>query len=456
MADDAAGPGWTDQLLRASFDGVALVDGGGRIVRANPAFIQLLGRDPAGLSMDALFTSPERLAVHTAVGERAVEVRIVGDADRVYVVRDRAGEVERERERERLRQLAADTQRFEVLGRLSVGVAHEMNNVLAIASSCAELFQHDAGVAADADAAQAAQDLGLAVRRGQELASALLGNTRATQAAPFDLRIVLEEAMRLLQRTVRAPIVFEVDARESVPLRGDASQWFHAVVNLGVNATDAMPKGGRVQVSLTRRGERFRLVFADDGPGMVPEVRDRAFEAYFTTKPLGKGTGLGLAQVQTTAQAYGVTVRLETAPGAGTTFTFDGVVSDPVAGRPTLLVVDDEPIVARAVAAAAREAGWATTVVGTAPAALALLAEGPYDVLLTDLMMPVMDGCELLLEVRRRWPDQHVLAMSGNPEPFAEGLRDARPLALLAKPFDGATLRSALDPLRGSRGRGDQ
>lgn len=452
--DEASGA--ARAVCAAAFEPLVAVDDAGRVIAASRAALDLFGADLIGSVAAERFSGPlpdgdgpavaRGLAAELPVRVRAVPLgphRLLGlgDAEEAIAVAT---------ERQRLVRLTTEAQRFESLGRLVGAVAHEMNNLLTIVAGCAEALRDEPGLLAVPTVGSVADDLEAGALRGMELTRSLLGLSRAQPATRFDLGAVVEDVVRLLRRTLPRGLRLVASVEATAPMLGDASQWHHALVNLAVNAADAMPAGGTWSVRLTRTQDRFRLVVADDGPGMPDAVRARAFEPFFTTKPAGQGTGLGLAQVAACAQAHGVSLRLDSAPGAGTTFTFDGTVAVEGDG-PSVLVVDDEPLVARVAAAVARDGGWSPTVVGTAAAARQLLEERAFDALLADLVLPGVDGATLLREAHALRPEMALLAMSGHFPSFAERLRDLPLAGRIAKPFDARGLSAALDAVRPRR-----
>jgi CheY-like chemotaxis protein len=229
-------------------------------------------------------------------------------------------------------------------------------------------------------------------------------------------------------------------------------------LNLALNARDAMPRGGTLRFSARAEEAALVVEVRDTGEGMTPGVLARAFEPFFTTKVLGKGTGLGLSQVQAIARAHQVELGCSSSPGQGTTFTFrfPGVrlESPPVAAdsaRPALLrgrvlLVDDDELTRRATRRLLKQLGVEPVDVASGQAALAHLEAGePFDLLLSDLLMPGMDGLTLAQAAHQRWPGLPVVVITGTvDEARRTQLLQAGVTAVLGKPFQFEELRAQL------------
>ncbi len=379
----------------------------------------------------------------------------------------------------------AQAQKMEAVGQLTGGIAHDFNNLLAVIIGNLDLLR-----AGETDDALEMLDTAIhAANRGAELTRRLLAFSRRQTLQPrhVDPNALVDNLTTLLKRTLGANI--EVDVRLSSDVGGviaDPAQLESALLNLAVNARDAMPGGGRLTVA-TRRveldadyanlradvmpGVYEAISVTDTGAGMPPEVAERAFEPFFTTKGIGKGSGLGLSMVYGFAKQSGGHATIYSEPGRGTTVTIylprhqvdkrsaAGTTPAEVRARGTgqsILVVDDNSDICKLVATQLRSLGYDVQVAGDGPQALARLAEGPTPAaLLTDIMMPGnMDGTAIAAEARKRHPALPVVYMSG----YAEGgeSRDrivADGAAFLQKPFSKAQLAAAIAGALDPRGR---
>ncbi|GAC1489140.1 MAG: hypothetical protein NVS2B11_14580 [Acetobacteraceae bacterium] len=361
---------------------------------------------------------------------------------------------------------------MEAVGQLTGGVAHDFNNLLQVVLSGLTLMDR---VKDPGRRAQVAESVRRAAQRGGELTKRLLTIARrqALRPEPIDLGLWIRDgAGELLARTLRGDIRTQVNVPVGLPpIEADPAELELAVLNLAVNSRDAMPEGGTLTLSadvidvdeLTDpdrlSGAFVRLSVSDTGLGMSAETQTRVFEPFFTTKEVGKGTGLGLAQVYGFARQSGGGVRLRSAPGEGTTVSLLLPVSHraaPVAavdppgqdGPPALgaavLVCEDDDDVAALVVDMLTQLGHEPTRVGTAAAALGALADGrDVDLLFTDVMMPGgMDGLALAREAGRRRPGLPVLLTTG----YTGGGPGAEPIGLpvLRKPYRIDELAKAL------------
>ncbi|MEY2669441.1 MAG: hypothetical protein RJA59_2079 [Pseudomonadota bacterium] len=392
----------------------------------------------------------------------------------LVVLRDQTERRRADEEKERLTERLERLQRLEALGRMAGAVAHEMNNVLAIVMSSAEDAR---GRATDREEADVVEEVLRAARRGRDQTQKLLGFARVTprQQVAFDLSAVAREVAGFVRRLGGGV----VEVEESFPLypvavSGDPTQVHQALLNLGLNAIDAVgERGGHVRflvdtvildasearvLGAARPGRFARVTVEDDGPGFRPEALRRAFEPFFTTKEAGKGTGLGLAMVWGVARDAGGVTTIESRDGKGATVAVllpaSGEVSlaraapveaaPPAAGK--VLVVDDEPAIRRSVVRAFQRAGWTAVEAGEGAAALSAFDSSPGDVavLVVDLHMPGMSGLELVQRLRERDPELPVVLMSGYSEERipAEVLAN-RVTAFVGKPFESAELMGA-------------
>ena len=371
---------------------------------------------------------------------------------------------------EQLRQ----AQKMEAVGQLTGGIAHDFNNMLAVVIGGLDLMQRRL--------AQGRTDVGRyvdAARDGAERAAALtqrlLAFSRQTPLAPvpLDANAMISGMAELMRRTIGESVTIETALADDLWVAtADPSQLENVILNLSVNARDAMPRGGLLTIATTNRtiaadegarhgigpGDYVAIAVTDTGIGMTREVADKAFDPFFTTKSVGKGTGLGLSQVFGFVRQSSGHIALDTAPGAGTTMTIllpraHGAVPtvaiqpDVVGGRETVIVVEDDARVRSYSVEALRELGYTVVHAPDGPAALALIDAGQAaDLLFTDVIMPDMTGRELAEAAVTRLPGLRVLYTSGYT---GDAIEPNGAVSILSKPFDVATLarriRAALD-----------
>ncbi|UVO39690.1 response regulator [Bradyrhizobium arachidis] len=365
---------------------------------------------------------------------------------------------------ERLRQ----SQKMDAMGQLTGGVAHDFNNVLTVITGTIEIIQE--GLADKPELAAIAQLIDDAASRGAEITSQLLTFARRQPLEPreIDVNALVVETAKLLRPILgeHVEIVIRL-ADDAWPAMADPSQLSSAIVNLAVNARDAMPDGGSLTLETANReldgsddgdaGSYVMIAVADTGHGIPAEIRDRVFEPFFTTKGVGRGTGLGLSMVYGFAKQTGGTVAIESEEGRGTVIrlflprsageaagrTGPGPTPTPARGHETILVVEDDPLVQGYVIAQLGSLGYRTLTASDGAAALALVDQGAgFDLLFTDIIMPGgMNGRELAEAVRLRRPGVRVLYTSGYTDNTIvhEGHLDPG-VALLRKPYRKAEL----------------
>jgi PAS domain S-box-containing protein len=473
------------QLLEAMPDGLVAYDpADGRIHAANAAAARLLGAAPdalAGRDVGALFDGGR--APGDAIDDAPVRcVRIDGTSFpaevregslawqgrtlRALVVRDVSRREALAAERRAAEEQLRHAQKLDAVARLAGGIGHDLGNMLGVVLTYLDVLEGRAP-AEDLAAMRVAAD------RAAGLVRQMMALARRAPARP--VRVALQGAVtelaRLLARTLGERIGLELRlSPEPCPVEIDPGQLSQVLLNLAVNARDAMPEGGRLTVGVERLpgpGHGLAaLVVEDTGTGMTPEVRARMFEPFFTTKAEGRGTGLGLAVTQgIVAQAAG-RIEVESEPGRGSTFRIvfplapDAPERPPSpalpaaprpGGRARVLLVDDEPILRGAAAAVLRDSGFAVEVAGSAEEALSLLpAIGPVDLLVTDVVMPGRSGPELAADLRRGQPGARVLLITGVPgDPrVLAAARDGA--AVLEKPFGAKDLADRVRALLAS------
>lgn len=372
---------------------------------------------------------------------------------------------------EQLRQ----SQKMEVVGQLAGGVAHDFNNLLAIISGNLELIQEMTD--GNAELQDILRDALDATVRGASLTQQLLAYSRQQPLAPktIDLRRLISNLTELLTRTLGETIKIRhrIDG-ELWRIKADPQQLENAILNLALNARDAMAEGGDLTIECQNvvldedyakeqleleAGPYVLIAVTDNGCGMTPDVVEKALEPFFTTKPIGQGTGLGLSMVFGFIKQSQGHIRIYSEPGSGTTVRLylPRAESDstrvttstkndeiPTASEgETVLVVEDDPMVRKLIVQLLTGLGYQIIEAENGPAALErLAAAGRIDMLLTDLVLPeAMNGSQLATAMREVRPDLRVLFMSG----YAAGavvnngmLDDGTPL--LSKPFRKAEL----------------
>ncbi len=405
-----------------------------------------------------------------------VALRMVGSL--VDITRQRALE-------EQLRQ----AQRLDALGNLTGGVAHDFNNLLAVIIGNAELMTDDPAL--DPAARGHAEIILAAAERGAELTGRLLTFARLHPLAPkvVDVNRLLRDMEQLLRRLIGAPveIAFAL-CRGQAPAVVDGPQLENAVLNLCINARDAMPRGGRLRIATAYLdqaallasgqdvppGDYVTLTVTDTGAGMPPEVAARAFEPFFTTKAFGRGSGLGLSMVFGFVSQFRGHIRIATGPGQGTAVTLylprseqPSDVAEPAAaavaaaGQGRVLLVEDDPSLRQTATIQLRRLGYEVLAASNGEAALEMLRQaGAVDLLFTDVVMPGrLNGHQLARQAVVLRPSLRVLLTSGyqaNAMPDAEDLPSG--FRLLSKPYRLADLaeaiRQLLEPAPGRAGAG--
>jgi signal transduction histidine kinase/CheY-like chemotaxis protein len=427
-------------------------------------------------------------------GENQVAYRIVADGGRivhlsdvVHVERDEQGAARRllgvtvdTTSRRSLEDQLRQAQKMDALGRLAGGVAHDFNNLLTAILGYGTLMTHD--MSDRHPWRERAEGIVAAATRASSLTKQLLTVSRSQviEVQTVDLNKVVADMEKMLRRLIGEDIEIVTSYERSLSsVRVDVGQMEQILLNLAVNARDAMPAGGRMTIetanvrldeSYARRhvgvtpGQYTMLAVSDTGCGMSPETRAHIFEPFFTTKEVGKGTGLGLATVygivKQSAGAIGVYSEL----GRGTTFRIylpavDGPsprlqtvprAAELVRGSERILLVEDEGIVRELIAKTLTSCGYTVLAASEPHEAIGLVEEAPVDLILTDIVMPRMSGPELVAYLAPRQPEVKVLFMSGyagSHVAHGGGLPDGS--AFLSKPFTAETLtqkvREALD-----------
>jgi signal transduction histidine kinase len=373
------------------------------------------------------------------------------------------------RQREEAERALRQAQKIEAIGQLTGGIAHDFNNLLMVIAGGLDLIDN-----ADPERrARLLTGMRQATARGKALTKQLLAFSRRMTLTPepIELKALLEGMRILVDGSLRGDIVVDVDiASDLWPIMADPTQLELALLNLAVNARDAMPSGGRLTIAArnTRKpdggGPPHQMVeieVKDTGEGIPAEIVERVFDPFFTTKPVGKGTGLGLSQVHGFATQSGGEISVQSEAGRGTRFILSLPRAD-AAPRPadvtkldnsqlslpnlkSVLLVEDNDPVAELVTQMLEALGLQVQRVATAAEALSRLdGEGGPDVVFSDIVMPGgMSGIELARELRRRFPDLPVLLATGYSD-AARSLDPKEGLKLIEKPYRLDTLKEAL------------
>jgi signal transduction histidine kinase/CheY-like chemotaxis protein len=475
-------PAWSDLpfILLTSRQEQVGIEGWRQEVIAKLRNVALLERPVQSLTLvsslqSALRARKRQLELRAMLEERE---RSAQQLERLVVDRTQALEAANTALREQMRVRAEveeklrQTQKIEAIGQLTGGIAHDFNNLLMVISGGLEMLDRQTD---PARRKRLMDGMRQAAERGAGLTRQLLAFSRRQELKPqtVDLGRQIGGMRELLDRSLRGDVHVVIDLPPDLwPVEVDASELELVVLNLAVNARDAMPKGGTITITAENKaapaeagtqGDFVRLVIADDGCGMTPEVRARVFEPFFTTKDIGKGSGLGLAQVHGFAQQSGGKIEIDSEVGKGTTISLllprslnrpasdqHHLVDLHVAKRRAkaagnILLVEDDDEVAALVAEMLNELGFEVVRAATAAAALGALANGRrIDLVFSDIMMPGgMNGVELAKEIRLRNSHLPVLLTSGYSA-AAKQAAEAEGIKILRKPYQLAELQEAL------------
>lgn len=355
-------------------------------------------------------------------------------------------------------------QKMEAVGRLAGGIAHDFNNLLSVINGYSD-FLLEAHPDPEDPARQDIETIRQAGERAAGLTRQLLAFSRRQPLKPhvLNLNAVLIEIEKLLRRLIGEDITVVLRLEPDLwPVAVDGGQLEQVVMNLAVNARDAMPNGGILTLATSNvcqeeapvgRGDTVRLEVIDTGAGMNPETLEHLFEPFYTTKEPGRGTGLGLATVYGIVSQSGGLITVQSALGKGARFTIDlprytnidpladqgDAYEQPVSGAGSILLVEDEPAIRALAARVLRGQGYMVIEAADAFEAIRRHSLGDaIDLLLTDIVLPGMSGADLATELRCRQPDLRVLRMSGYPDRAQEN--DQAGLPFLLKPFTPALL----------------
>jgi PAS domain S-box-containing protein len=498
-------------ILAGALDAIITIDHTGRVLEANPATTATFGwtaEEMVGHQLAELIVPEEKRAAHregiadylrtgsspmlgrrlqlTAVrkdGTRIpveatiTEVELPGDPVFTGYLRDMTAQHAAQAEADRLRERLSQAERLDSLGQLAGGIAHDFNNLLAVILNYAALARVDlppGAVRDDLDAISAA------AQRAAGLTRQLLTFSRVDQGevAVLDPNVVATDVCNVLRRTLPATIdvVCKLEP-DAWPVRCDTARLDQVLMNLAVNARDAMPDGGTLTIETSNTdldelsagsrlslgpGRYLCLAVSDTGTGMTREVQERAFDPFFTTKPHGQGTGLGLASVYGIARQLDGEVSIYSELGRGTTVRLHLPVPDaevspsrvtrapaPAPHGRRVLLVEDEELLRQALDRTLSEAGFMVTAAESAEKALGRLDDGELPhLLVSDVSLPGMTGPDLALLLRERDPDLPVLLMSGYAaHPLPAGL--VGNAAMIDKPFPTRELLAQIAALLG-------
>ncbi|HQR20935.1 MAG TPA: PAS domain S-box protein [Burkholderiaceae bacterium] len=502
-------------IFNASADAMLLRDDTMLIVDANPAFLalcglqreQVIGSKRAPFVTEAFEEGAARVLNEAMKGVRGtllaqtrsfdgtvldVEVRAIpmlyrGRRHVLAISRNITGEKRAEAERRRFEAQLRQAQKMEAIGQLTGGIAHDFNNILASVMGYVVLAEERVTDVGDAKSVEYLDEALASCRRARDLIQQMLTFSRGGRGEPraLSLTAIVREALPMLRSALPSMLEIDLDTDDTVPaVWMDEVQAHQVLLNLAINARDAMPEGGALRISVHRvevqdavctscraafSGPHVELAVADRGKGIEAALLERIFDPFFSTKALGKGSGMGLSMVHGIVHEHGGHVIVESEPGMGSRFRIllpvhsaaaqkvgrsAGARSgrEPLRGR--VLLVDDEP----SVLAVMREtlSSWGLEVEACPSADHALRTFGQsgdrVDLLVTDQAMPGLTGIDLAARLRQQRPDLPWVLCTGYADADSEALaRQAGASAVLLKPIERARLRAALEAALGPR-----
>ncbi|HEX9784517.1 MAG TPA: PAS domain S-box protein [Opitutaceae bacterium] len=368
-------------------------------------------------------------------------------------------------ERKRMEASFIRTQRLENIGTLAGGIAHDLNNILSPILLSSDLLRLQLAGTPESEFVEA---ISSSARRGAEVVRQILSFSRGVNSGTvaFDMRPLIDDIGRLVQETFPRNIRFESSNPRRIRLvRADPTQMHQVLLNLCVNARDAMPDGGLIRIDVSNvngpndepRATVFpsiRIQVSDTGTGIPEGICEHIFEPFFTTKPDGQGTGFGLSTVSAIVQRHGGSVMVDTTPGEGSTFTvfflttqsgagekgMDVIRRLPMGHGETILVIDDEKSVCSMTRQSLESSGYRVVTAEDGAEGISKFTQNQNDIalVLTDIMMPVMDGHLVIQSLRNLAPQLKVIAMSGVADASGSGSPAAKfdqPVHFLLKPF---------------------
>jgi PAS domain S-box-containing protein len=389
------------------------------------------------------------------------------------ILRDATERRDAEEKLVQAREQLAMSQKMEAIGKLTGGIAHDFNNLLMIIGGNAQIFAR----LLDPKLPRAIEAIQTAAKRGESLTRQLLTFSRHQHLSPtiIDLNASIKNMRTMIESSLRGNIVYNENIGDGVwPVKVDLAELELAIVNIAVNARDAMPNGGTFTLSIddvmanqdigdSPSGAYLAIAFSDTGTGIPPNLLSKMFDPFFTTKEVGKGTGLGLSQVYGFAHQAGGTVTADSKVGQGTTITIylpscadEQITSSAAKTKPqysqrqAVLVVDDSADVAEVTSSLFEDLGYETIYRDSAEAALKLLEAGTkIDLVFSDIVMPgTIDGVGLAREIRSRYPNLPVVLTTG----YSDAAKAAPSnLRILRKPFDTEALRDFIQDIKPPR-----
>lgn len=496
-------------ILNTLGEGVAVIDADNRIEEINPALRRLFGYEEdemIGMSVAHLFDPRIPIPDHERLRRRLADLRRQGEGDATRVVLHRRGQrkdgskmplrvsgcefpfgddkivvtIQDLTEVHAAQQQLLHVRKMDAMGQLTGGVAHDFNNMLAALRLNLELLE---GVGNGAAARRLIQQCMSTVERGRRLTAQLLSFARRSQLSieTIDLWMMVTDLEPLLAKLVGDAVDLQLTIESDWSVLADRAMLESAVVNLCINARDAMPNGGALQIRCVNLPagrslagfetdqDYVALRVIDDGVGMAQEVRERAFEPFFTTKSTAKGSGLGLSMVHGFIKQVNGEVRLESQEGEGTAVTLflprsheatanavrDGRERAPIQGDgERILLVEDDPSLRRSVAATLAQLGYHVDEAANADEALVMLQErSAFDAILADYRMPgSMTGLDLI--TRAHDPLKAFVLMSAYAEGLDAGSLDSLRVRYLQKPFSALDLATTIAEALRHRGGG--
>jgi PAS domain S-box-containing protein len=486
---------WHRSLFENATDGIVILDKNGVIVKANEKACEMHGFSSAALvgthiklleDADSKEKMTERMRRILAGESLVYETRhnkkdgysidlevsakaiVIGDEPFIQsFYRDIT-------ERKKFQEHLSQSQKMESIGVLAGGIAHDFNNILTAILGHAQIIRKNSVL--DVKSTNSLGVIEDASRRAGRMISRLLGFARKSkyEIVPLQLNDVVYDTLKLLERVIDKNIELTVELDSHLPLiQGDTNHIEQIVMNLIINARDAMPKGGRIVIKTSvldvvqgmpdipnyiLPGEYIVFSLSDTGTGIPKDILNRIFEPFFTTKERGKGTGLGLSMVYGAVKEHKGYITVASEPGTGTLFTIylpasrtaalarEKELLTSVGGNETLLIVDDEKETLNAVQEALTSHGYKTFAISDSPSALSIFKKIPQEIALviTDIAMPHMDGMELIKQIKEIKPEIKIIAMSGHTKYIADkdGIREID--GFLKKPFESPYLLSAV------------
>jgi PAS domain S-box-containing protein len=438
-------------------------------MRAYPQHVALMKKAVAAAAKGEVFTTDvkmERDGMPTAYLDVSVQPVRSATGGIIYLLFEARDVTDLKTAQEQLRQ----SQKMEALGQLTGGIAHDFNNLLTVVVGGLDIITKRAD---DAKLKRYAENALAAAERGARLTGQLLAFSRVQrlEVRPTFVAPLIQNMRPLLRNVLGPGINKQFDLDDSmIPVMADPTQLEVAILNLAINARDAMPDGGVLTFTTKpvqirgdadlEDGEYLELCISDTGTGMPAAVAERAFEPFFTTKEVGKGTGLGLSMVYGMARQSGGAARIESTPGKGTAVkllfrkadaavTEAGAAADEPVGTAvpfapvSVLVIDDDPDVRGFIANSLEEQGYRVREAADGREGLAAMERETPDLVVLDFIMPGLSGADVARKIRAKRPDQPILFVSGYSE--TEAVKRTAPEApLLAKPFRADALQKAV------------